>query len=191
MTRLARLRPSELDADQADLYSEIAEGPRAQGPQHFALRDDEGGLLGPFNAFLLSPTLGRSLQALGAAVRFSTALTPRIRELAILIVAAHWGSTFERDAHESVGRAIGLSDEELTAVRHDRVPETLNATELAAVHVIRALASGDIDDAEWKRWATALGNSTVFELSTLVGYYSTLALQLRVFRVDSKESTES
>jgi 4-carboxymuconolactone decarboxylase len=181
--RLSPLIPSGLSEDQRALYSEIAEGPRAQGPQHFALKNDDGALLGPFNAFLLSPILGRALQEVGAAVRFATKLTPRIRELAILVVAAHWDSAFERSAHESVGRAVGLTENELVALREGTVPTTLDAAELAALHITRALAAGDISDSDWARWATDLGNETVFELSTLVGYYSTLALQLRVFRV--------
>ena len=46
-----------------------------------------------------------------------------------------------------------------------------------------ALLDGDLDDARWAEASTALGDAVVFELTTLVGYYSTLALQLRVFRV--------
>lgn len=182
--RIPKLAPASQDADQRALYAEIAEGPRARGAQHFALTDEEGALNGPFNAFLLAPELGRSLQAVGAAVRYSTALSPRVRELAILVVAAHWGSTFERDAHESVGRAVGLTDAELTEVRNGRVPDGLAVEERAAVDLVRALVAGDISDEEWTRWAVPLGDVAVFELSTLVGYYATLALQLRIFRVE-------
>ena len=42
----------------------------------------------------------------------------------------------------------------------------------------------DFTDEEWTRWAEPLGPPAVFELTTLVGYYSMLALQMRVFRVD-------
>ena len=43
-------------------------------------------------------------------------------------------------------------------------------------------ARGDLDDAEYRE-AGQLGADGLFELLTLVGYYATLALQLRVFRV--------
>jgi 4-carboxymuconolactone decarboxylase len=188
--RLRPLDPATLRDDQSALYAEITTGPRAHGPQHFPLRDESGALLGPFNAFLLSPALGGSLQALGAAVRYSTDLTPRARELAILVVAAAWNSAFERDAHESVGRAAGLTDSELADIRDGRVPDSLDDRERAVVEVCMALTSGDIDDDTWNDGAIVLGNATVFELSTLVGYYATLALQLRIFRVDGPQGEQ-
>ncbi|MCU1415525.1 MAG: hypothetical protein JWN80_2865 [Microbacteriaceae bacterium] len=181
--RVPRLTPAELDADQTALYSEITGGPRAQGPQHFALAADDGSLNGPFNALLLSPVLGRSLQALGAAVRYATALTGREREIAILIVAAHWHSAFELNSHESVGRAAGLTNAELESLKAGEVPELADARERAIAEITRAMANGDIDDDQWSRFSAQLDPSTIFELSTLVGYYATLALQLRVFRV--------
>ena len=44
-------------------------------------------------------------------------------------------------------------------------------------------ASGDADDAVFERAVSLNGIEAVVELTTLVGYYVTLALQLRVFRV--------
>lgn len=46
------------------------------------------------------------------------------------------------------------------------------------------MTQGDVTDDQWREDAELVGASTVFELTTIVGYYSTLALQLRVFRVD-------
>jgi 4-carboxymuconolactone decarboxylase len=46
------------------------------------------------------------------------------------------------------------------------------------------MTQGDVDDTQWQEWAPLAGHVTVFELTTLVGYYTTLALQMRVFRVD-------
>lgn len=178
MSRVARLTPAQLDPAQRELYDAITSGPRAQGPQHFRLTGDDGELQGPFNALLLAPTLGGALQELGAAIRYRTALTPRVRELAILVVAAHWDSAFERHAHESVGRALGLTDDQLATQR------TGDPAEDAATDLCRALVAGDVSDAQWSAAREHLDESTIFELTTLVGYYATLALQLRVFRAD-------
>ncbi len=184
MSRLEPIPPAGLDAEQARLYAAITEGPRAQGPQHFALTRDDGALLGPFNALLLSPGLGGALQELGAAVRYRTDLTARTRELAILTVAAHWSSVFERDAHESVGRAVGLTEREIDDLRAGVVPALDDPHERACAHLVRAMVTDrDVDDRAWQTWAETIGERTVFELTTLVGYYATLALQLRVFRV--------
>lgn len=183
MSRIPPAPPTALDPAQRELYDAIAGGPRASGPQHFALTAPDGALLGPFNAFLLAPELGDALQRLGAAVRYATSLPPRIREGAILLVAARWDSAFERHAHEAVGRSVGLTDDELRALSRGEVPETGDATEVTALRLARAIAAGDVSDAEWEVSAPVLGERAVFELTTLVGYYATLALQLRVFRV--------
>jgi 4-carboxymuconolactone decarboxylase len=182
MSRLEPIPPAQQDAAQRALHAHITGGPRAGGPQHFDLTTPDGALTGPFNAFLLAPGLGGALERLGAAVRYETHLTGRTRELAILAVAAHWESTFEWSAHEAVGRAAGLTDDEIEAVRHGEVPPLDDPQERAAAEVVRCLLHGDVSDDDWARWAEPLGSRVVFELSTLVGYYATLALQMRVFR---------
>ena len=66
---------------------------------------------------LRSPAVGTAQQELGAAIRYRTGFTDRMRELAILLVAAHWDSAFERESHEAIARALGFGDDELAAIR--------------------------------------------------------------------------
>ena len=187
--RIPKLDPSALDDDQRALYDAIAGGRRAQGPQLFRLADSAGRLEGPFNAFLLAPRLGSALQALGSAVRYDTGLDDRCREIAILVVAAHWRSAFEQYAHEAVGRSVGLGEAELAAVRAGR-HEALPGREAVVARTAAALvARGDLDDAEYREAVGQVGAAGLFELLTLVGYYATLALQLRVFRVPAPDGT--
>lgn len=181
--RIPRFRPDELDDAQRALHESIAGGPRARGVQHFRLAEDDGTLNGPFNAFLLQPAVGDALQNVGAAIRYRTELSGRARELAILLVAARWGSAFERDSHEAVGRATGLDEGELAALRAEDL-SPFGGDELVVARTVVALLDGDLDDAQWAAAGDVVGAEGVLELSTLVGYYSTLALQLRVFRVD-------
>jgi 4-carboxymuconolactone decarboxylase len=188
-SRIPKLEPTVLDDDQRLLYDAIAGGRRAQGPQLFRLADSRGRLEGPFNAFLLQPRLGSALQALGSSVRYDTGLDDRCREIAILVVAAHWRSDFEWYAHEAVGRSVGLTDAELAALRDGR-PEALTGPEAVVARTAAALAArGDLDDAEYREAVDHIGAPGLFELLTLVGYYATLALQLRVFRVPAPDGT--
>jgi len=215
--RLPRLAPAELDAEQRTLYDAIAGGRRAQGPQRFRLTDADGCLEGPFNAFLLQPRLGSALQALGAAVRYETGLDDRCREIAILAVAAHWRSAFEWYAHEAVARAAGLGETELASIQTlttlrapaiHAAPTAANAPAASGASaasgpsgalagresvVARTTAAlvvrGDLDDNEYREALAELGPDGLFELLTLVGYYATLALQLRVFRVPAPDPT--
>jgi 4-carboxymuconolactone decarboxylase len=181
--RQPKLPPGELTEEQRVLYDTITGGPRGQGKQVFALTDESGALRGPFNAMLLHPPLGSALQALGSAVRYQGKLTGRAREIAILVVARHWRSAFEAHSHEAIGASIGLTDDELAALREDR-PFGDGHDRLVAATASALAARGDLTDEEFAAARDALGSAVVFELTTLVGYYATLAMQLRVFQVD-------
>ncbi|MCW2719807.1 MAG: 4-carboxymuconolactone decarboxylase [Pseudonocardiales bacterium] len=181
--RLERLRPDELDADQRRLYEEIVGGPRSVSG---SLVDEAGGLGGPFNAMLLSPPVGDAVQALGAALRYRSALPDRAREMATLLVAHHCSSAYEWTAHEEHGRRAGLSDEEIASLRTAR-PMAADDVESAVVRCTRALLdTGDLDDALYAEAVAVLGRATVFELVTLVGYYRMLAGVLATFRVPGR-----
>lgn len=180
--RLRRLAPGDLSEAQLEVYEAIAGGPRATGPRAFALTDDEGRLRGPFNAMLLSPPVGNAVQSVGAAVRYGSTLGDRARELAILAVAGHWDSSFEREAHEAVGRNVGLTEQEMATVRRGEIPRLADLAERAVLAATFALLKdGDMSDEEYQAAVDAVGERGAFELTTLVGYYGMLALQLRVF----------
>jgi 4-carboxymuconolactone decarboxylase len=56
--------------------------------------------------------------------------------------------------------------------------------ERAVLEVVRALLqASDLTDEQYAAGRDAIGEQGMVELTTLVGYYATLALQLRVFRV--------
>jgi 4-carboxymuconolactone decarboxylase len=182
--RLAPLSSDTMTPEQVGLYREILSGPRGQGPRAIQLATGAGGLAGPFNAMLYAPEVGHALQELGAAIRFRTKLAPRIREMAILVVAQAWDSAYERFSHEPIGREAGLAEPEIEALRAGADPGFTDEHERVAYQVARSLVGpADLDDQQYEVAAATLGERALVELSTLVGYYATLALQLRIFRV--------
>ena len=180
--RQPALTPDRLSPEQRRLYGEITGGQRSGGA--FALTDAAGVLQGPFGGFLLSPALGDKVQQLGAAVRYDSRLSARIRELAILAVAGYHQSPFERDAHVAVGRTIGLSEAEMGAAYSGEHKPFDDVAETAALRMTRAILNGDVDDQTWHGCVPPLSVEDVFELLVLVGYYSMLAVQMRVLRVE-------
>jgi 4-carboxymuconolactone decarboxylase len=186
--RLPLLAPDTLTEDQRQVYEAVVSGPRSE-QSSFGVIDDDRRLLGPYNAMLYSPAVGMSLQALGAAVRFRTGFTLREREIAILMVAAHWRSDYVWYAHQRVGRDVGLSNTEMETLRVGEDPGFTDIRERtiysAVTNLIRA---SDLDDGIYAESVSGLGHVTLVELTTLVGYYTTLALQLRVFRVGAPAS---
>ncbi|OBY29447.1 carboxymuconolactone decarboxylase family protein [Mycolicibacter kumamotonensis] len=183
MSRIPSFGPDNLDESQSRLYAAIVGG-RAGITTTVPLTDDEGVLTGPFNAMLLSPELGMALQELGTAIRYRSALRPRSRELAILAVAAHWQCQFELDAHTLIGAHVGLTGAELDALRSGGELQLHDDEEAATLTVARTLVrTADLDPSDYDAAASALGPAKLFEISTLVGYYSLLALQMRIFGV--------
>lgn len=182
--RIAPLSPESMTAEQSELYDAITKGPRGQGKQHFALTDEKQRLQGPFAGFLLSPKVGTTLQALGATLRYQVQLTDRERELAILTVARYQQSDFEWQSHAAIARTLGFSESDLEAIGSEGL-EGFESKEQLIGQTVMALLNGDLSDDQWDAAVNTLGERSIFELVTLVGYYSTLALQMRVLRVDS------
>jgi 4-carboxymuconolactone decarboxylase len=182
--RLSHPLPAQLDAEQRALHDEIAGGPRSAGPQLFELVDEQGRLNGPFGIMLHSPPIGGALQAVGTAVRYHSVLSDRVRELAILAVAAHWRSEFELYAHVPLARHAGLTEVEVAGVVAGEGVPFEDPAERVVLRLVRALLrTSDLTDEDYAAGRAALGERGLVELTTLVGYYATLALQLRVFRV--------
>lgn len=191
--RLPALTPADLTDEQRALRERIVGGPRGSGPQHFPLVHDDGSLTGPFGVMLHEPALGAPLQELGSAIRYATGLSARTREIAILAVAAATGSAFEQYAHERVGRAVGLTRDELAAIADGTFTST-DPHERGAHAFCRHLldearpdGGARLDDDAYAAFAAALGTTTITELVVLVGYYRTLAQLLAVYDVGAPE----
>jgi 4-carboxymuconolactone decarboxylase len=176
--RLRPLRPDELDAEQREVLAALSDPPgRVQ-------RDPDGSLQGPFDALLRAPHSGAALQGVGAALRYRSVLPERVRELATLLVAAHHRSAYEWHAHAPLAVAAGLPDELVAAVRIGALVDPADPAERAAAAAVgQLLETGDLDDETWAATTGALGEAGAVELTTLVGYYSLLAMQLRTLRV--------
>ncbi|MBU1802505.1 MAG: carboxymuconolactone decarboxylase family protein [Actinobacteria bacterium] len=183
--RIPDLPAKMLDDEQRDLYQRITNGPRASGRQYFAITAPDGRLRGPFSAMLLDPPIGSAVEQLGTALRFRGVLPARCRELVILTVAAHYRSDFEWQSHAPIAADLGLQG--LDALHAEATPGGLTPAENAATTLSRALLGGDVDDDQWPHIQDALGLAAIFEISVLVGYYSMLALQMRLFRLDGPD----
>ncbi|TMR25288.1 carboxymuconolactone decarboxylase family protein [Nonomuraea turkmeniaca] len=181
--RLPQLTPGDLDEAQRALYDRIAAGDRAKGVQHFPLTAEDGSLNGPFGVMLHAPDVGAPLQELGATIRFRTALSARVREMAILQVAHAVGSEFEWWAHERVARAVGLTDAEITDLASGcfRSEDPIEAA--SAAFVANLLNSSTVTDEEFAAASAVLSDRQLIDLTVLVGYYRTLAQLMSVFDI--------
>jgi 4-carboxymuconolactone decarboxylase len=174
--------PGEMSEEQRALYRLFATGRRAQPGSAFSLIDESGRLQGPPAAWVLVPPFGRALEQLSGAVRYELTLPARANEIAILLVAHHHRSPFELHAHTRAGKAAGLSEEDLGALAAGQPPALTTETERVVYAVTqRLLATGTLDDEEYAQAVAVLGTGGLLELTTIIGWYNMLAIQLSVF----------
>jgi 4-carboxymuconolactone decarboxylase len=172
MARLPRLNEDELSSEQKQVFDRIKSGPR-------------GKVEGPLRVWLYSPELAERAQALGAFCRYSTKLEPRLSELAIAIMGAHWRAAYEWQAHAPIGIAAGLSPDVLEAIRTGATPEFVKADEAALyAFATELLATREVSPATFATAKRLFGDRGVVDLVGILGYYSLISLTIKAFEVD-------
>ncbi len=132
---------------------------------------------------LLAPAVGSAVQQVGAALRTDTDLSPRLRELAILAVAAHRRSQFEWQAHERAALDTGLDSAQLQQLLDGDVPDDLGDEDACVVRTAKELLTrGSLEDPEYAMALRVVGENRLAELVWLIGYYSRLAVALATLR---------
>ncbi|UQB93125.1 MULTISPECIES: carboxymuconolactone decarboxylase family protein [Mycobacterium] len=182
--RLPHTPLDQLTEQQRAIYVRITGGSRSTGTPHFPLTAEDGTLNGPFGIMLHEPELGSNLERLGAAIRYRTNLSPRVREIAILQVAHAMDSEFEWWAHAKVAKAAGLTEAELDALASGTlVGEDDLERASAAFCQILLRDQHQLTNDEFATMSAQLSPASMIELTVLVGYYRTLAQLMAVFDI--------
>jgi 4-carboxymuconolactone decarboxylase len=159
-----------LTPEQQLVFDAIAAGPRGNVPA-------------PFHIFLQSPELADRVQQLGGLLRYGTGLPPRLSELAILVTARHWGAAYEWSVHEREAGKAGVPEPVIRAIA-EGMPPPLDGDDAVVYDFAAAFyAKRDVPDALFDAAVARFGKRTVVELSSILGYYSMLAIVLSIFRV--------
>ena len=141
---------------------------------------------------VVAPRVGLHLQRLGGAIRYETTLPDAARELAILLCARAERSQFEWYAHAPIAAAAGVPDGVIDAILAGEPPSLHDPIEEAIVSVTTSLIeAGDVPDHLYDTAAGVLTDVQLVELSVLVGYYRSLSVILRLFRVSLPASARS
>jgi 4-carboxymuconolactone decarboxylase len=150
-----------------------------------------GSLNGPFNAWLRSPDLADRLQRVGEYVRFNTSLDKRLNEMAILMTAQYWGSTYEWYAHAPLAAKAGLDPQIIAALGKGSKPDAMKDDEAIVWEFTTQLRRDHgVDDAIYARAVEKFGENGVMDLVGVNGYYDVVSMTLNVAHVSPPKEAE-
>jgi 4-carboxymuconolactone decarboxylase len=169
--RIPLFSTDSMTPEQEQVYADIVNGPRRK-------------VVGPLRASLHNPALADRWQKFGEILRYDTSLPRRLNELAILVTARRWNAQLEWHVHAPVAVEAGLPEAAVEAVREGRSPEFADGEEADVYEFARTLqmvgnVPDDVYDRVRERWA-AIG---VVELSSVIGYYTLVAMTLNVHEI--------
>jgi alkylhydroperoxidase family enzyme len=176
--------------------------PPVDDPQEQELRElyerleQFGGGMGVLNIF---KTMAHNPQVLRNWLRLATpllsgglALSPRLREIAVLRVAQVCRSEYEFAHHIRIAQDAGLTVEEIAALQDYDESDRFSDLDRAVIAYVDACAQLGPDSRErasgLKRW---LSDRELFELSFCIGHWAMLARVLVPLEVEVDASIES
>jgi 4-carboxymuconolactone decarboxylase len=136
------------------------------------------GLQGPAGVQLYTKAAPH-LVALNQYLRFQSGITPRIREIAILITAREMDSQFEWAAHEPEALSVGVPENVVEAIKHRRSTAALDDADATVIELGRQIWRTHKVSSELFAKAKALfGASMLIDIVLLMGNYASTAALL-------------
>ncbi|MPZ57957.1 MAG: carboxymuconolactone decarboxylase [Rhizobiales bacterium] len=170
MNRLLNIAPEKLTAEQADVFERLTAG--------------RGRILGPYKIWIHSPAVASGMEHIGTFLNKRSSLTTRAVEIGILVIAQHWDADYVRQAHIRLGKEAGLTQATIDAILAGRDPQLTDAHERAVHKFAVALVAGaKLPDAEFAEIESVLGREGIAEVLVLLGYYTSVALGMKVHQV--------
>jgi 4-carboxymuconolactone decarboxylase len=163
-------------------YGELAPAQKALADA--ALASGRTSFDGPLNINLRSPEMAELSAPLGAYLRFkSTAIPPKLKEIAIMLTARFWGGQFVWYSHRPQALAAGLSAAFIDAMAAGERPAKMTADEAIVLDFCEELlATRQVSDGNFKALADRFGERGIVELVGLMGQYHTLSMLFAIDR---------
>jgi 4-carboxymuconolactone decarboxylase len=140
---------------------------------------DAGNLLA---TLVRHPRLTRAFLRFNNHLLFSSTLSPRVRELAVLRVAHRRGCEYEWRHHVDMGREAGLSDDVIEGIQRGEAADDLDS---AVLHAVDELEDKSIiSDSTWAALSEHLDERQCMDLVFTIGCYGALAMAINTFGVE-------
>ena len=169
--RLPLPRREDFDADGQAVYDIVVD------PNAPTIR----GLIGPGGVSLHSPKLSKITRPVGKFLRFESGISPRIREVAILITARECNSRFEWAAHEPEALKCGVPQKVIDIIKHRQPTTGLEETDDAVITLGReTFGKRKVAPETFARVLKIFGREGLINLVALMGNYASTAAMLCV-----------
>jgi len=186
MSRMKPLKPEEMNAEQLEYHELIMARPI------FKNLAKNLPLEGPYNAWIRSPDLMRSLLPYVQYIRDDGVLEARLVELAIITVGRVWSAEFEFAAHAPNAVKAGIDRGIVDAIRRNETPEFLRDDEATVYRFAKELTSTyRVEDKTYQAAMAHLGEQGLVELIGLMGLYVIVCMTLNAFEVPLMEGMEN
>ena len=168
--RILEIPEDKLTAEQKKVFDDLVAG--------------RGRLLTPYKIWIHSPKLAAAMETIGTFLNKKGALTEREVELTIVVIATHWDGAYVQAAHVKRCLELGYPQAAMDALRAGQAPDLPDAREKAVFDLCRiAMAPGGGSDEVYDRAAELLGRAGLAEVLALLGYYSAVAMAMKLHRV--------
>ncbi len=123
---------------------------------------------------------------LGGALLALLELDPGLRELAILLVAAHTGAEYEWIQHVGISRALGIREEQISAVQRGELQSACLDPEAQVLlrFTSEVLQRPRADDATFAALNARFPPRQIVELLIVIGTYTMLARVMTTLDID-------
>jgi alkylhydroperoxidase family enzyme len=155
---------------------------------------DALGALPPLNIFRMlahAETALRPFLRFGGAVLQDLQLDPKLRELAILQVAARAEAEYEWVQHVAIGLAVGLTEDQIAAVERgaiDTDPALGSAERAVLTFTAELLETPRVSDETFAAVSAHLSPREIVELMLTVGNYLMLARVMTTLELELDEA---
>ena len=170
MDRLLDVSPEQLTAEQKSIFERLVAG--------------RGRILGPYRVWIHSPTIASGMEQIGTFLNKRSSLSEREVEMVIIMIARHWQGDYVQTAHVRMGKKVGLPDAVIDALVAGNDPKLSDPHEAAVYQFANAMiASRKVPDPEFAEIETVLGRPGIAEVLVLLGYYTSVAMAMKVHEV--------
>jgi AhpD family alkylhydroperoxidase len=150
------------------------------------IKAERGGrLLNLYRMLLHSPPVASGWLALFTAIRQQSALSGRLRELAILRIAILNGAEYEFKAHVPFALKAGVTQAQLDALKAGHAPAGLTEADEAALAYAEAMTRTiQVPDPVFAAIRKHLDDREVLELTATIAGYNLVSRVLEALRID-------